>query len=281
MATTPSPIGKNDSFVLTVPKALQSEAYTRHRALLATKVTLPGFRKGKAPAHLVESHIGSESIVQKVLEEVLPKLYSEAISEKKLAPVVEPHFSITNAPLDGDWEIQVTIAQAPVVDVSSWEKIVSKSKKDFVQSKKDETPEQFEERTLSHIWGALLKDINPQIPPLLLEHETRHQIEEFASRLASHKLDLDTYLQSSHMTIQELQKEYTARSLAVLQAEFITLALIKLLNPLVSEKEIDDLLGDEGKKLPKEYLERAKHDARHMLERKSVQTSLQKAFQSK
>jgi trigger factor len=61
---------------------------------LARHVTLPGFRKGKAPSLLVEQHVGKEAILQEALEHLIPEAYEQALQTESLAAVAEPRIEL-------------------------------------------------------------------------------------------------------------------------------------------------------------------------------------------
>lgn len=61
---------------------------------LARKVTLPGFRKGKAPSALVEQHVGKEAILQEALEHLVPEAYEEALVKESIAAIAEPRIEL-------------------------------------------------------------------------------------------------------------------------------------------------------------------------------------------
>jgi len=57
---------------------------------LARRVVLPGFRKGKAPASLVEQHVGKQAIMQEALERLVPEAYEEALKNESIFAIDEP-----------------------------------------------------------------------------------------------------------------------------------------------------------------------------------------------
>lgn len=61
---------------------------------LAQQVTIPGFRKGKAPAKLLEARIGRGPILEQVLNEMIPSRYEEAVREHELKPIGQPEVDI-------------------------------------------------------------------------------------------------------------------------------------------------------------------------------------------
>ena len=66
------------------------EAYRR----LVNKVSVPGFRKGKAPRFILEQHIGKGSLLEEALEQLIPQLYKEAIDSQKIEPIDQPQVEI-------------------------------------------------------------------------------------------------------------------------------------------------------------------------------------------
>jgi trigger factor len=66
------------------------EAYHR----LVNKVSVPGFRKGKAPRFILEQHIGKGSLLEEALEQLIPQLYREAVDLQKIEPIDQPQVEI-------------------------------------------------------------------------------------------------------------------------------------------------------------------------------------------
>jgi len=61
---------------------------------LARRVTLPGFRKGKAPSTLVEQHVGKEAILQEALEHLIPEAYQDALKNESISAIAEPKIEL-------------------------------------------------------------------------------------------------------------------------------------------------------------------------------------------
>ena len=64
---------------------------------IAKKVSIPGFRKGKAPKSLIEQHVGKEYIFQEALEHLIPEAYEEALKTELIAAIAEPHIELITA----------------------------------------------------------------------------------------------------------------------------------------------------------------------------------------
>jgi trigger factor len=64
---------------------------------LVKEVSIPGFRKGKAPRVILEQQIGKGALLREALEHLVPQLYKEAIQSKNLEPIAEPELQITQS----------------------------------------------------------------------------------------------------------------------------------------------------------------------------------------
>ncbi|MET2717164.1 trigger factor [Streptomyces carpaticus] len=59
------------------------------------QVTVPGFRKGKIPARIIDQRFGRGAVLEEAVNDALPKFYSEAVSEGELNPLGQPEVDIT------------------------------------------------------------------------------------------------------------------------------------------------------------------------------------------
>jgi trigger factor len=62
---------------------------------LVNEVSVPGFRKGKAPRAILVQHIGKKNLLDEALEHLIPQLYKQAIESQKLEPIAGPQIEIT------------------------------------------------------------------------------------------------------------------------------------------------------------------------------------------
>lgn len=75
---------------VSVPADDVREAEETAAARYATRVRLPGFRPGKAPAAMVRKRFG-DAIRQQALETLIQEAYKEAIEREQLKPAAQPH----------------------------------------------------------------------------------------------------------------------------------------------------------------------------------------------
>ncbi len=61
---------------------------------LAGRVRIPGFRPGKAPRSIVESHLGRETLVQEALEFMIPESLDKVLREHEIRAFVEPQLEV-------------------------------------------------------------------------------------------------------------------------------------------------------------------------------------------
>jgi trigger factor len=84
------------------------------------RVNVPGFRKGKAPRRIIEQYFGRESMLNEILDSMLPELTNQAINEKDLDAVGLP--SIEMEELD-PLQFSATVPLRPEVDLGGYSEI--------------------------------------------------------------------------------------------------------------------------------------------------------------
>lgn len=62
---------------------------------LSGNSNVPGFRKGKAPAHLVEKQIDQSVLQSEFMDTLINELYVQAIDQEKVRPVAQPDIAVT------------------------------------------------------------------------------------------------------------------------------------------------------------------------------------------
>jgi trigger factor len=65
------------------------------------QVTVPGFRKGKVPARVIDQRFGRGAVLEEAINEALPKFYTNAVNEGELNVLGQPEVDITEFN-DGD-----------------------------------------------------------------------------------------------------------------------------------------------------------------------------------
>ncbi|MFN8665690.1 MAG: trigger factor [Gemmatimonadaceae bacterium] len=75
---------------VTVPANAVNEAKEKAARKIATSVTLPGFRAGKAPLGMVMKRFG-DAIRSEAIELIVQDAYKEVLDREKLQPAAQPH----------------------------------------------------------------------------------------------------------------------------------------------------------------------------------------------
>ena len=75
--------------------------FDRAYKALAGQVNIPGFRRGKVPAKILDARLGRGTILTEVVNEAVPAKYNEAVGEAKLDVMGQPDIEVTRID-DGD-----------------------------------------------------------------------------------------------------------------------------------------------------------------------------------
>lgn len=61
---------------------------------IARQVNIPGFRKGKVPARLIDQRFGRGMVLQEAINSILPEAYGEAVRTHDLRPLGQPEIDV-------------------------------------------------------------------------------------------------------------------------------------------------------------------------------------------
>ncbi|HWV26497.1 MAG TPA: trigger factor [Aeromicrobium sp.] len=73
---------------------------------IGSQISVPGFRKGKVPAAIVDQRIGRGAVLDEAINAALPGWYSQALQDAKIQPLSQPEIDLTKF-VDGE-PIEVT-----------------------------------------------------------------------------------------------------------------------------------------------------------------------------
>ncbi|ROR53573.1 trigger factor [Luteococcus japonicus] len=92
-------------------------------AEIAQQVTIPGFRKGKVPAAIIDQRYGRGMVLQEAINDALPNAYGQAVVEHKLVPLGQPEIDVTN--LEDGKSVQFTaeVDVRPEFDLPAFEEV--------------------------------------------------------------------------------------------------------------------------------------------------------------
>ncbi|MBL1078563.1 trigger factor [Nocardia sp. 2] len=90
---------------------------------LASQVRIPGFRPGKAPAKLLEARLGRGAVLEQVVNDVLPKRYSEAVMAEELKVIGQPEIEITKIEDGQELAFKAEVDVRPEITLPEYDKI--------------------------------------------------------------------------------------------------------------------------------------------------------------
>ena len=84
------------------------------------EITVPGFRKGKAPRNVVEKMFGQEIFFNDAIDEILPQAYEDAVKEAGLVVVARPELDITTCTREEGFTVKATLTTYPEVKLGQY-----------------------------------------------------------------------------------------------------------------------------------------------------------------
>ena len=105
--------------IVTVDEKTWKEAQTKAFKKQAANIEVPGFRKGKAPEHLVRAKVDQMKVMDEAINSVLPVAYREIIEQDKIIPQAQPSVEITKVS-DSELEIKFVLVVAPEVKLGAY-----------------------------------------------------------------------------------------------------------------------------------------------------------------
>ena len=90
---------------------------------IADQVSIPGFRKGKVPATVIDQRFGRGVVLQEAINEAIPVSYNAAIDEHKVYPMAQPEVEITKLEDKDVVEYTAEVDIRPEFDLPEFDKI--------------------------------------------------------------------------------------------------------------------------------------------------------------
>ena len=104
-------------------KALLDESKQHVLRHLAQRMKLPGFRPGKAPLQMVERNADPSVLQTEFLDEILNRLYAQAVEQEKLRPVGQPKVTLQKFVPYTDLELVVEVESVGQVKLPDYKKL--------------------------------------------------------------------------------------------------------------------------------------------------------------
>ena len=101
-----------------IAQAAFEEAVTKVYRKEAPKITIPGFRKGKAPRSIIEKMYGKGVFYEDAVNDLLPGEYEAAVKEAGIEPVSRPEIDVKS--FEGDVVVTATVYVKPEVTLGEY-----------------------------------------------------------------------------------------------------------------------------------------------------------------
>jgi trigger factor len=105
---------------VTVDAAELEKAITKAYNKQKNSISVPGFRKGKVPQHMVEKMYGAEIFYEDAANIIMQETYPQAYDESKLDIVSQPQVDITQLEKGKDFIYTATVAVKPEVKLGKY-----------------------------------------------------------------------------------------------------------------------------------------------------------------
>jgi len=124
---------------------------------IAQQITVPGFRKGKVPAQLIDRQVGRGAVLDEAINDALPRLYVQALEDNELQPLAQPEIDITRLEDNDTLEFTAEVDIRPEIEVPSFDGL--EVTVDDVAVSDDDVEEQVQ--SLRERFGTLLDVLRP------------------------------------------------------------------------------------------------------------------------
>lgn len=111
---------------------------------IAEEVQIPGFRKGKVPAPILEKRVGRPAIMAHAVNDALDPMYRSALETSKVRPLGQPEANILSTPneetFEGSLKVEIEVEVKPNFDLPKYKGL--KVKVDEIKVSEEEVEEE-------------------------------------------------------------------------------------------------------------------------------------------
>lgn len=136
----------NKKIKFVIPYNNYKKEVDKYYQKLGREVKVPGFRKGKVPASLLEKQFGPD-VKKEVLSNLISNELNKAIAEKDLRAIGQPHLLEVNAEEGTDISVSASVEVLPNIDIKDYSSIELEMKIPRITNEEvDQTIEAFRQR---------------------------------------------------------------------------------------------------------------------------------------
>ncbi|MFH1508643.1 MAG: trigger factor [bacterium] len=114
---------------ISVPYEKFETYITQATQKLSKDINIKGFRPGKAPRNMVEEKVGLEAILQEAADLAVPKIYTQAVIDKKIPIIGQPKIEVKEVGEKKPFTFKAEVALLPKLNLPDLNKIKIKKEK--------------------------------------------------------------------------------------------------------------------------------------------------------
>jgi len=282
---------------------LDKEAFKEYIGKAAEQIgenmEIEGFRKGKAPQHVVMEKAGKQTVLNQAAQLAVRETYMAAMNkleeqevegqDKEIQIVSQPDIDIVKMAFDNPFIYKVKAARMPEVELPDYKKIASGVKKEEVEVTEEEIKnikqrkqEKANEERKQEILDKVTEKTEVEIPEELLEREERVMFENTKRNIKQNLgIGFEDYLEKIDKTEEEFKKDLRPEAEKRITNFLVLKQIAQDEDIKVSEDEVMEAIkksqktGQEGKLPEGQALERAKSYHKELVRNQKVFDLLQ------
>ncbi len=238
--------------IINIPKADLEEEKKQAFKNLAKDLVVDGYRKGKVPEKIAKNHVKNDQILEEAVKTLLSRIYSEVVQKENLKPIINPKVDFIKAKDGEDWEIKITLAEKPIVELKNYKEAIKKLKADkkkadiWVPGKDKEKPSENQDQSklINEVLEIVLKETKAEISDLIIENELEFRLSRLVDDVTKIGLTIDTYLKSKNLTLDQLKESYKKEIEDTYKLEFVLAEIAEKENIVIETEEINKIFAN-------------------------------------
>ena len=108
---------------MTIDSNVAKDTYDKALKVYGANVNIAGFRRGKAPAAIVEKYVGKERVKAEVIDRLFPAEFQKAIQENKLNIAFHPSIENVEFEVGQELKVKAKVELKPEVKLSKYKDV--------------------------------------------------------------------------------------------------------------------------------------------------------------
>ena len=229
-------------------KAIEG-AYQKNK----NKISIPGFRKGKAPRKMIEQMYGKSVFYEDAANALIPDAYDKALEECEEQIVSSPKIDVTQLVAGKPAVFKCTVKeikekQLPDLDdefaseVSDFDTLdeYKKEIKDNLTKKKEEQAKTEKENA---VVDKAVENATMEIPEAMIDTQVENMVDDFARRIQSQGLSMEQYMQFTGATVDSLKEQMKPQAVKRIESRLVLEKVAEAENIQISDEKLDEELA--------------------------------------